>query len=761
MFYDKESLEGRLLSTDGKTLEKLGMGGQTIAVWKNDKIVVTAVSDVKSTDTILNYMKKSIPKLNFDKKSWQEFFEEVEVAEKFAGWIAIYRGKELEIKKSEADGIWPAKQLAIKHFKVPKSKQGILAIAPAYEEVELGEAASKYTIYHKTFTSAATHAKDYAEKQGYDLDDGDWNREVTMGGASGRGRPALGKTKKFNIGLEKNGKPQKKRLQFQVFGMPKGSYELNMYIESNVVQTLKRPLDKIKKILEKRNLKERYETQDRFFPKALLDGLKKSIPGVKMYKHEIDTRMFGKVPGLGLKLSGEKDYRILIQYDKSVTDVAKGGVKQIVDIDPETGEKEVTDLSKLDGYNVWINKAEKGKDSWILKKDFRDPSKVVQFLKSKVKRMAKEEVEIEEGANPPKVEKSKYGWQVMVWSPKGKKYIPQGQPHKDEKSATKDARSFEESEIEEDDDKNSKSKKKDKINLKPKMDETMKNYKEFMKEVKEDTDKDTPGTQGDNAEWQKKRKVVLKKYGVASCAFIKDDKTKKQCFQDLDDAHVADHEEQVKKEEVEIDEGFIDDIVDTFKSILRIPKNVALITKSILNGNVKDMESLSSNLSDKQRDKMIKMFSDQLKDGKYKKQGKINIIKLLATLKHDSLKQNEEVDIGTKTKGYENMISRVLGKKSREVKEAVTSGGVEYGEQDWDTQHRIENSYPNLDVNFAEFHEQGLEGPYLWHGETYFFDRKIGSWYSVTAEDFVDDEASKDLSLAYVKDGLYKRQFAS
>jgi len=35
----------------------------------------------------------------------------------------------------------------------------------------------------------------------------------------------------------------------------------------------------------------------------------------------------------------------------------------------------------------------------------------------------------------------------------------------------------------------------------------------------------------------------LKKYGVASCAFIKDDKTKKQCFKDLDDAHVADHEE--------------------------------------------------------------------------------------------------------------------------------------------------------------------------------------------------------------------------
>jgi hypothetical protein len=280
----------------------------------------------------------------------------------------------------------------------------------------------------------------------------------------------------------------------------------------------------------------------------------------------------------------------------------------------------------------------------------------------------------------------------------------------------------------EDDDpvgKSKKNPKKDKINLKPKMDETMKNYKEFMKKVKEkhfqsedadadmkaarekkdrerkraaasrqtdsyrgiekarptkdkaplhpesavkeDSDPDTKGTQGDNAEWKKARAGVLKKYGVASCAFIKDDKTKKQCFKDLDDSHVADHEEQTKKEEVEVD---------------------------------------------------------------------------------------------AKTKGYKDVISRILGRK-KEVQEGVTTGGIEYGEQDWDAQHRLENSYPNLHANYAEFHEQGLEGPYLWHGETYFFDRKVGSWYSVTAEDFVDDEISKDLSLAYVKDGMYKRQFAS
>ena len=41
----------------------------------------------------------------------------------------------------------------------------------------------------------------------------------------------------------------------------------------------------------------------------------------------------------------------------------------------------------------------------------------------------------------PKVEKGRGGYQVMVWSPKGK-YIPMGQPHKDKKSAEKEANSM-------------------------------------------------------------------------------------------------------------------------------------------------------------------------------------------------------------------------------------------------------------------------------------------------------------------------------
>ena len=52
----------------------------------------------------------------------------------FAGFIAMYNGQKLEIDKEDADGIYDAKQLAIAHFKIPKSKQGLLAIEPAYNE---------------------------------------------------------------------------------------------------------------------------------------------------------------------------------------------------------------------------------------------------------------------------------------------------------------------------------------------------------------------------------------------------------------------------------------------------------------------------------------------------------------------------------------------------------------------------------------------------------------------------------------------------
>ena len=73
--------------------------------------------------------------------------------------------------------------------------------------------------------------------------------------------------------------------------------------------------------------------------------------------------------------------------------------------------------------------------------------------------------------------------------------------------------------------------------------------------IEEDSDKDEPGTQGDHAEYQRKRKEIAKKFGVDACVQLKDEDKKKACFAALDAAHVSDDEEKEKKEEVEIDEA--------------------------------------------------------------------------------------------------------------------------------------------------------------------------------------------------------------
>ena len=49
------------------------------------------------------------------------------------GYIALYGGKRLELPLSVGD-LSDAKQEAIKVLKVPKSKTGLMAIAPGYSD---------------------------------------------------------------------------------------------------------------------------------------------------------------------------------------------------------------------------------------------------------------------------------------------------------------------------------------------------------------------------------------------------------------------------------------------------------------------------------------------------------------------------------------------------------------------------------------------------------------------------------------------------
>ena len=111
---------------------------------KGGKLVISKKDEKKVEKIIAKQMKK--PSDAKRVLGSQIVFEEVEIDEKFAGWIAFYNKEKLEIKpkKGEIDSLYDAKQAAIKHFKVPKSKQGLLAIEPAHEEVELAEKGTAY-----------------------------------------------------------------------------------------------------------------------------------------------------------------------------------------------------------------------------------------------------------------------------------------------------------------------------------------------------------------------------------------------------------------------------------------------------------------------------------------------------------------------------------------------------------------------------------------------------------------------------------------
>ena len=61
-FYDGRSMDGKMLSTDGKKLEKTGMGGQTIASKSGSKFKIVAKMDSGSTQDVVKYIEKSFPK---------------------------------------------------------------------------------------------------------------------------------------------------------------------------------------------------------------------------------------------------------------------------------------------------------------------------------------------------------------------------------------------------------------------------------------------------------------------------------------------------------------------------------------------------------------------------------------------------------------------------------------------------------------------------------------------------------------------------
>jgi len=107
-------------------------------------------------------------------------------------------------------------------------------------------------------------------------------------------------------------------------------------------------------------------------------------------------------------------------------------------------------------------------------------------------------------------------------------------------------------------------------------------------------------------------------------------------------------------------------------------------------------------------------------------------------------------------KSLKDAVSNMKEKKLK-VQEAITIGGVEVGEQDFDKEQRLDHAAPNLGMTYADyqakFKTDGLEGPYQIDGGAYFWDKAATKWFSVETEDYVDQKRNAELNFRYTKQG--------
>ena len=82
--------------------------------------------------------------------------------------------------------------------------------------------------YFDSFSSAVQVARAGAEKRGYQINQSDWDSQITFG----VGRPKNGSTTRATIELTKEGKKTKRYLAIQVYdmGRDRNTFELNWYI---------------------------------------------------------------------------------------------------------------------------------------------------------------------------------------------------------------------------------------------------------------------------------------------------------------------------------------------------------------------------------------------------------------------------------------------------------------------------------------------------------------------------------------------------
>ena len=99
-----------------------------------------------------------------------------------------------------------------------------------FRQIREAKSSSGYDLYHKDFSGAMQHAYAHAKKKGYVVDKNDIDNKV----ATGPKKPSSGKTNKYILKTNK----KNRHAHIQVANLDNKRYELNMYIESVVVEDL-------------------------------------------------------------------------------------------------------------------------------------------------------------------------------------------------------------------------------------------------------------------------------------------------------------------------------------------------------------------------------------------------------------------------------------------------------------------------------------------------------------------------------------------
>jgi hypothetical protein len=120
----------------------------------------------------------------------------------------------------------------------------------SFNQIREAKSSSGYDLYHKDFSGAMQHAYAYAKKKGYVVSTDDIDNKVAMGPK----KPSSGKTNKYILSTQK----KNRNVHIQVANLDNRRYELNMYIESAMVEG-KKPVSQMTPAEKKKDAERRKE----------------------------------------------------------------------------------------------------------------------------------------------------------------------------------------------------------------------------------------------------------------------------------------------------------------------------------------------------------------------------------------------------------------------------------------------------------------------------------------------------------------------